>query len=96
MTKLTSETILVPSSRCVVRSQEEGKLFYNPQSDELHLVPPTGFTAYQLCDSLNTVDQIHRILSQSMGVDESVLREPLYEFLGKMVDRGILEVEAHA
>ena len=95
-TKLLLGSVLIPSSHCVVREQGEGRLFYNSRTDELHLVPPTGFVAYQLCDGLRTVGDIHHILSESMPVEELTLRDSVYEFLGKLVSRGILEVESNA
>jgi Coenzyme PQQ synthesis protein D (PqqD) len=92
-TQLLPGSVLIPSSHCVVREQGDGRLFYNSRSDELHLVPPTGFVAYQLCDGLRTVGDIHHILSESMPVEEALLRDSVYAFLGKLVSRGILEVE---
>lgn len=93
-TKLLTDHVLVPSSHCVVREQGEGQLIYNSHTDELHLVPPTGFVVYQLCDGLRTVGEIHNILSQSMQGEALLLRDSVYGFLGKLVSRGILEVDS--
>jgi len=90
---LLPESVLVPSKCCVVREQGEGWLFYNSRTDELHLVPPTGVVAYQLCDGLNSVNDINEVLSRSVDSDAATLRETLYTFFAQLVSRGILEVD---
>ena len=91
---ITNQTILVPAPRCVVRAQEVGHLIYNPQTDELHILAPTAFVAFQMCDGLNTVGEIHEALAAALGVDSGM--SALYEVMDGLVARGLLEVEANA
>ena len=92
---LLPDSVLIPSKACVVREQGEGWLFYNSRTDELHLVPPTGVVTYQLCDGLKTVGEINQILSECLGLNPETVQGRLYDFLGQLVSRGILEVEAY-
>ncbi|MBL0212255.1 MAG: PqqD family protein [Holophagaceae bacterium] len=84
--------ILVRSSCCVVRDQESGKLVYNPHTDELHLVPPTGFLAIELCDGLKTAGEIATGLASAFDIPPEEVRVALLSFFGKLVDRGILQI----
>ncbi|MDD5558684.1 hypothetical protein [Candidatus Methylomirabilis sp.] len=92
-TALTTETVLKLTSWCVIREQEEQYLIYNSQTDELHLLPLTGFYAYQLCNGWSTVGEIEQSLSMAMQVDSRILRPQLQKFFSNLVARGILEVE---
>ena len=84
----------VPQSTgsCVVRQQKEGYLFYNSRTDELHLVPSTGFLVYQLCDGLRTTGEIEQWLAEAIPADRRATSEALEQFLGALVARGILEM----
>ena len=77
---------------CVVRQQKEGYLFYNSRTDELHLVPPTGFLVYQLCDGLRTTGEIEQWLAEAIPGSRQATSEALGQFLGALVARGILEM----
>lgn len=80
-----------PTSHCVVRKQADEYLIYNPHTDELHLLPPTGFFVYQLCDGLHTVEEIAGELAEGLDASATAVRQPLMRFLGELVERGILE-----
>ncbi|MBS0448011.1 MAG: PqqD family peptide modification chaperone [Proteobacteria bacterium] len=82
--------ILQPTG-CVVRPQQEGYLFYNARTDELHLVPEAGFLIYQLCDGLRTVDEIEQWLAQASSEPRPATSEALGRFLDALVARGIVE-----
>lgn len=84
--------VLQPTDWCVVRRQSDEHLFYNSRTDELHLVPPTGFLAYQLCDGFRSVSEIENQIAESSGLDSRVLRQPLVDFFRMLVARGILEI----
>ncbi len=89
---LARDTIPQATSSCVVRQQKEGYLFYNSQTDELHLVPSTGFLVYQLCDGLRTTGDIEQWLVDANLGDRQAISESLDRFLGALVTRGILEM----
>lgn len=89
---LASDTVLQPTPWCTVREQEERYLVYNPRTDELHLVPPTGYYVFSLCDGLNTVDEIQTRLGKAIAGDSTLLRQRLHAFLAGLIERGILEV----
>jgi hypothetical protein len=86
------DTVLQPTSWCVVRPQKSRHLVYNSRTDEMHLVPGTGYLVYQLCDGLRSVGEIERLLADALDDDGEVIHEVLTAFLGKMLVRGILEV----
>lgn len=90
---LTDETVLLQTTWCVVREQGKEFLIYNRQTDELHLLPPTGYFAFRLCDGVNTVADIERQLASDLGDRSSHLRNVLHDFLNKLIARGIVEVE---
>lgn len=90
--ELSRESILQPTSWCTIREQEERYLVYNSRTDEMHLVPPTGFYAYGLCDGLRTVSEVQAEMEKVLKGDPSDLQQRLHAFLGGLVERGILEV----
>src|SRR4051794_9969160 len=90
--ELASDVVLQPTPWCTVREQEERYLVYNPRTDELHLVPPTGFYVFSLCDGLNTVAEIQARLEKALTGDSALLRPRLHSFLAALLERGILEV----
>lgn len=81
-----------PTGCCVVRQQKEGYLFYNSRTDELHLVPSTGFLVYQLCDGLRTAADIEQWLADALPGDRRTAGEAIERFLDALVTRGILEM----
>jgi Coenzyme PQQ synthesis protein D (PqqD) len=86
------DDIPTPTTACVARRQSSAYLFYNSRTDEMHLVPPTGFYVFQLCDGCNSVGDIESILGCNLGVDPKDLTTAVRNFLGDLVDRGILEL----
>ena len=90
--ELANDVVLQPNPWCTVREQEERYLVYNPRTDELHLVPPTGFYVFSLCDGLNTVGEIQTRLEEVLAGDSGLLRQRLHAFLAGLIERGILEV----
>jgi hypothetical protein len=93
-TTISDTTILRPADRCVVREQVDQFLVYNGSTDELHLIPPTGFFVYALCDGLRTVNELQDIVGTALQSDPALLRQRLQDFLSALVDRGVLEVSA--
>lgn len=90
---LNDATVLWPSPWCVIRAQEEQYLIYNRKSDELHLIPQTGYYAFQLCDGFNSIADVERLLANELNVNRIELKRVLYDFLGKLVERGVLNME---
>jgi Coenzyme PQQ synthesis protein D (PqqD) len=88
---LLAPTVLSATGWCVLRKQKERYLVYNSHTDELHLIPPTGYCVYQMCDGLNTVGDIRRLLAEATGQDEADLQTLTDSFLCQLLDRGILE-----
>lgn len=88
-------TILKPTRSCVVRQQEQQYLIYNSRTDELHLIQPTGFYVYQLCESLHTVNEIEELLAEVTAANRDAVQAGLREFLDRLMKRGILEVEGN-
>jgi hypothetical protein len=90
---LTDETVLQPTSWCVVREQGTEFLVYNRKTDELHLLPPSGYFTFRLCDGVNTVADIEQQLACELGDRSANVRSVLHDFLDKLMARGIVEVE---
>jgi hypothetical protein len=88
---LLPATILQPVEWCVARPQKDGHLLYSSRSDEMHLVPPTGAFAFQLCDGLRTIGEIEAELTVPLGGDRRMVGEALREFFEALVSRGLLE-----
>lgn len=84
---LTPETILQATPWCVVRPQEKEYLIYNQQTDEMHLIPATGFFVYKLCDGRRTVADLSRTLAKALEGGSSEIRS----FLLQLIQRGIVE-----
>ena len=72
---VTRDTVLQSTSWCVVRPQKDQHLVYNSRTDEMHLVPETGFLVYQLCDGLRTIGEIERSLANTLDDDEETIHE---------------------
>jgi hypothetical protein len=89
---LTRDAIPQSTGACVIRQQKEGFLFYNSRTDELHLVPTTGFLVYQLCDGLHTAGEIEQWLAEAIPGSREAASEALEQFFRAMVARGILEM----
>jgi hypothetical protein len=88
---LSVNSVLAPTPWCVVRGQEEGHLIYNPRTDELHLLRPSSFCVYQLCDGLRSVGSVCDAFAgerPSTDVDRAVTG-----LLDKLVSRGLLEIQ---
>jgi hypothetical protein len=58
-------------------------------TDELYLVPPTGYFAYSLCDGLCTVSEVCEAMI-SASSDEALTHKAVETFLCSLVERGIL------
>lgn len=89
---LTAGTILKSTPWCVVREQEDQYLVYNSRTDELHLLPPTGFYAYRLCNGWRKLDEIEQELQARMTEEPATLSDGLRKFFGMLLDRGIVEL----
>lgn len=86
---LALHQIPVATPWCIVREQERGHLLYNPRTDELHLLQPTGYYIYRLCDGLRTVAEVAQELARATGGTE--VTGPTAHFLAALVERGLLE-----
>ena len=91
MHAIANDTIFDRTPWVVVRPQKDNYLFYNSRTDELHLIPPTGHTIYELCDGLNTVDDIRNHVSKALDAEPSIVRERLRNFLDALEARGLVE-----
>lgn len=91
-TEIRPESVLRAAERCVVRPQVGKYLFYSARTGELHLVPETGFYAYQLCDGMRTVAEIAADLESRTGVPAEVVEARVEVFFSALADRKILEV----
>ena len=91
--RLTKDVVLRPSAVCTVRRQEEQYLFYNTVTDELYLMPPTGYYVFQLCDGVTPIGNLAESLKSVLEAGNEHAGNRLYEFLTSLVKRGILEVE---
>jgi len=88
-TAISPDTVLSPTTWCVVREQRDAYLVYNSRTDELHLISPVGHYLYLLCDGLRTVAEIQALLPPDTGA-------AVPEFLARLVARGVIEpVTAH-
>lgn len=90
---LGSQRVPLPTPWCVVREQERGYLLYNPRTDELHLLQPTAYHAYRLCDGLHTVEEVAEELALACRIPAAEALGPTTRFLADLVERGLLEVE---
>ena len=82
--RVSGDTVLGPTTWCVVREQHDEYLVYNSRTDELHLISPQARYMYLLCDGLRTVSEIQTLLGAGTG-------EAVTGFLNKLVERGVLE-----
>lgn len=90
-TPISGDSVLHPTPWCSVREQEERYLVYNRRTDEMHLVPPTGFYVYRLCDGTRTVGDVEAELAAALDADPGDLHRRLEGFLAALLARGILE-----
>jgi hypothetical protein len=81
---VTLDTVLCPTTWCVVREQREEFLVYNPRTDELHLISPFGHYLYRLCDGLRSVAEIQALLDPARG-------SAVPDFLAMLAARGLVE-----
>ena len=88
---VTPATVLRPTKRCTVREQVDQFLIYSADTDEMHLVPPSGIYAYWLCDGSRSVGDVATLLADDIGLEARALAEPLGSFLDELVARRILE-----
>jgi hypothetical protein len=90
--EIRPDSVLRAAERCVVRPQVGKYLFYSARTGELHLVPETGFYAYQLCDGMRTVAEVAVDLASRTGAPAEVVEARIREFFTALADRKILEV----
>jgi|GEM_PF-1997975 len=93
--RLDADTILAAVPACIVREQEDRYLVYNPATDEMHLVPRTGYFVLGLCDGTRPIHQIEAELSAKIAAEPRRVQPRLRAFLSRMIARGILAV-SHA
>ncbi len=91
--KLLKTVILKQTSWCISRKEEVSYFIYNSKSDEMHLIPPTGYYIYQLCDGLRSISEIIEIFESSMNNNKEVISTKVCEFLKELIEREILEFE---
>lgn len=89
---LACDVVLRQTSWCAVSEQEEQYLVYNSRTDEMHLLPPTAYQVYRLCNGFNTVSAIEESVTNSSGMKDEIVKEHLYKFLSGLMDRGLVEV----
>jgi hypothetical protein len=85
-----------PAGCCVIRRQKDGYLFYNSETDELHIVPSIGYFIYQLCDGLRTVGEIEQWIEEAIPHQRDLARDAVGRFLDALIARGVLEASHDA
>ncbi len=88
---LTRDTVLTLVPRCTVRHQEDQFLVYNPDTDELHLLPHTAYYAMRMCDGMATVSATAKRLGHAWSLSLEEAEEQLMPLFAGLVERGILE-----
>jgi hypothetical protein len=90
---LREDMVLMPTAWCVVRRQEQEVLIYNTRTDELHLIPPTGFYVYLLFDGKQTLGEVEVQAQEISTSDPEKVACRLRAFVDQLVERGILGEE---
>lgn len=80
---LAPDSVLSATAWCVLRKQPNEYLAYNSHTDELHLLSPSAYYIYLLCDGLNTVQDIQ-------GMMPAATRHAVRPLLAGLVRRGLL------
>lgn len=88
---LPAPIVLTPTRWCVVRKQKERYLIYNSRTDEMHLIPPIGYYVYQMCDGINTLGAIRKMLADATGQEETEVATHTDRFINQLIDRGVVE-----
>lgn len=89
---LAGDVVLRQTSWCAVSEQEEQYLVYNSRTDEMHLLPPTAYQVYRLCNGFNTISAMEESVTNSSGMKEEIIKEHLHKFLLGLMERGLVEV----
>jgi coenzyme PQQ synthesis protein D (PqqD) len=90
---VTRARVPVPTPWCVIREQEAELLFYNPRTDELHFIPPSGYHVYGMCDGFRTIDDICGLVAAATRENPADARQNVESFLAQLAERGIVELE---
>lgn len=90
---LTASTVLKATPWCVVREQEERYLVHNSRTDELHLLPPTAFYVYGLCNGWRSFEEIEGELRARMREEPGLLLDGLRKLCAMLLERGLVEIE---
>ena len=95
--KLSPESILTQSPYCTVREQELQYLIYNTHSDEMHLISPVGHYIYQLCNGINSVEEISGRFSSSAENNSNLNSEhdPVVQYLKHIFQRGLVQIACY-
>lgn len=93
MSKVSALTVLRPTPWCVTREQQDRFLVYNVKTDEMHLIPPTGYYVYQLCDGLRSVGQLEQELALTIAAPDDEVSWRVRQFLEQLLTRGILTID---
>ncbi len=91
--KLSLDSILIQSPYCIVREQESQFLIYNTHTDEMHLVAPLGNYIYQLCNGINSIDDIcHGFFQQEKNnAKVNPLNDSILNYFESMLQRGLVK-----
>ena len=78
----------------VVREEDEdGALIFNPDTDQIRVINPTGFFIWNLCDGGNDLTGIILAVKESFKdvPDDKVFRD-VEEYIGDMVEAGFIGI----
>ncbi len=88
---LSGGCVPVRTRHCSVRPQGEQYLIYNTRTDELHLISPVAAYVLDLCNGLNTLDDIANMFDTGNSNRAEVTAQ-LAVFLRELDQRGVLEM----
>ena len=78
----------------VVREEDEdGALIYNPDTDQIRVLNPTGFFIYQLCDGSNDLNGIILAVKNTFkDVPDDQVSSQVGEYIDDMLNSGFIGI----
>ena len=74
----------------VMRDVNDELAIYDQKTAQFHFLNPTGAIILELCDSLNTVEDIVREISEIFNQSPAMVKEDVHRFLGSMAEKQLI------
>jgi hypothetical protein len=90
---LSGTEIPMRAAGVIVRTEPQGMLLFQGQTDQMYFTSPAGYALFSLCDGTRTVGEIEEIVcARDAGPWTVQARTSLGQFLEDLAERRLIEL----